>query len=83
MSQENAFAFLRKLEPDAFKNDFTQDPLLDTSKSETIVRAAADRGFEFSLQDLIAAQDANHQSNIPDHALEEVAGGFSRDIVVR
>jgi predicted ribosomally synthesized peptide with nif11-like leader len=76
MSKENVFAFFKHLEQDEdFRNEFMQDSSLDKNKPETILAAAANRGYPFTLDELETAREEAKEMELNDDDLKKVAGG--------
>lgn len=77
MSKENVFAFFKHLEQDEdFRNEFMQDSSLDKNKPETILAAAANRGYPFTLDELETAREEAKEMELNDDDLKKVAGGW-------
>ena len=60
---------------EAFRDDFLKDETLEKDNTKAIFRAAAARGYEFSAEDLKAAQDEMKATELSDEELEKIRGG--------
>ena len=75
MSQENALTFIRKV----YQDPGLQAKVRPLAKNDTdgLLKIAADAGFDFTIDDFLAAQvSANEPSaELGDDDLEQIAGG--------
>src|SRR5258708_13319160 len=75
MSQENALTFVRKV----YQDPGLQAKVRPLAKNDTdgLLKIAADAGFDFTIDDFLAAQvSANEPSaELGDDDLEQIAGG--------
>src|SRR5258708_22788596 len=75
MSQENALTFVRKV----YQDPGLQAKVRPLAKNDTdgLLKIAADAGFDFTIDDFLAAQvSANEPSaDLDDDDLEQIAGG--------
>ncbi|MGE4267231.1 MAG: Nif11-like leader peptide family RiPP precursor [Deferribacterales bacterium] len=77
MSVEKVKEFFKRLEDDeVFRDDFLKDETLEKGNTETIFRAAAALGYEFSADDLKAAKEEMKDIELTNDQLEKVSGGF-------
>ncbi len=76
MSQVNALAFINKV----YADPGLQAKVRPLAKNDTdgLLKIAADAGFNFTVDDFLAAQIQAHtpNSDLADNDLEQIAGGL-------
>ncbi|MGE4267234.1 MAG: Nif11-like leader peptide family natural product precursor [Deferribacterales bacterium] len=77
MSVEKVKEFFKRMEDDeAFRDDFLKDETLEKGNTESVCKAAAARGYEFTADDLKAAKEEMKDTELTYEQLDKVSGGF-------
>lgn len=75
MSVENIKSFFKKLEDDEnFRNEFLKNGKIEKDKPETILMAASEAGYPFTMEELETAK--KEEKELSPEELEKIAGGI-------
>jgi len=77
MSVENIKSFFKKLEDDEnFRNEFLKNGKIEKDKPETILMAASEAGYPFTMEELETVKNEEKEKELSPEELEKIAGGY-------